>query len=230
MESLTSPDGSAAQAWSRLYDAASGKPLGQPLPGETTGFSPDGQIVLVGSVAWQVSLTNANDRLPRLGSSVRQVAFEPDGRTVVAVAEPADLRRYDLATGRVAVPISRRAERSVLSLSPDGRLSLVGEGKVAQLLQVETGREVGPQLDHSKPVSLASFAPDSKRVVTSERTAFQVWDASTGRPVGSPGSCRGIVVNLAMGPHGTVYVEESPVPDAEWGHRHIVWKEAPSRA
>ena len=66
-------------------------------------------------------------------------------------------------------------------------------------------------------------------VVTSDGTAFQVWDASTGRPVGLPRSCHGVVVNLAMGPAGTVYVEESPVTDAQWGHRHIVWKEAASR-
>ncbi len=229
VESLTGPDGMAGQAWTRLHDAASGKPVGQPLPGATTGFSPDGQMVLVGSVAWQVSLTNANDRLPRLGRSVRQVAFEPDGRTVVAVAEPAELRRCDLATGRVIDPISRRVERTILSLSPDGRLAVVGEGKIARLMQVETGREIGPPLDHSKPVGLASFAPDSKKVVTSERTSFQVWDASTGGPVGSPGSCRGIVVKVAMGPHGTIYVEESPASDAEWSHRHIVWKEGTSR-
>jgi WD40 repeat protein len=229
VESLTKPGGAAPQAWSRLHDAASGKALGQPLPGWTTGFSPDGQIILVGSVAWQAPTTDANDRLLRLGHSLRQVAFEPDGRTVVTVAGPADLRRWDLATGRIVFRLAERAGRSVLSLSPDGRLALVAEGRVARLLQVETGREVGPPLDHLILVKLASFAPDSKLVVTSEGTTFQVWDASTGRPAGVPRSCHGVVVNVAMGPAGTVYVEESPVPDAEWGHRHVVWKEAASR-
>jgi WD40 repeat protein len=229
VESLTQEGGSAPQAWSRLHDAASGKPLGQQLPGWTTGFSPDGQIVLVGSGAWNVPVSNANERLLPLGRSVRQVAFEPDGRMVVTVAGPADLCRWDLATGRVVYRLPDRAGRSVLSLSPDGRLALVAEGKVARLLRVETGREVGPPLNHLKPVTLASFSPDSKMVVTSEGTTFQVWDASTGRPAGIPRPCHGLVVTVAMGPAGAVYVEESPVPDADWGHRHIVWKDAASR-
>jgi len=229
VESLTQPGGSGQQAWSRLHDAASGKPLGQQLPGWTTGFSPDGQIVLVGPAAWHVPVTNANDRLLQLSRSVRQVAFEPGGRKVVTLAEPVDLCRWDLTTGRIVYRVPDRAGRSVLSLSPDGRLALVGEGKVARLLQVETGHELGPPLNHVKPVTLASFAPDSKMVVTSEGTTFQVWDASTGRPVGKPRSCHGLVVTVALGPASMVYVEESPAPNADWGHRHIVWKEAASR-
>src|SRR5262249_35845183 len=138
---------------------------------------------------------------------LRQVAFEPDARTVVTLVGPADLRRWDLATGRDVYQLPHRPGRSVLSLSFDGRLAVVAEGKVARLVQVETGRELGEALDHSKPATLASFAPDSKMVVTSDGTSYQVWDASTGRPIGKRQSSDGDVVAVAMGPAGAVYVE-----------------------
>jgi WD40 repeat protein len=232
VQSLTQASGSEPSAWSRLYDAQSGKPLSQQLPGSTTGFSPDGQLVVVDSVAWPVPLTNADDRLLQLDPPVVQVAFEPDGRAAVAFAGRADLRRWDLATGRVLYRLPDRKGRSVLCLSPDGRLAVVAEGKVARLLRVETGRELGEALNHSKPVVLASFAPDSKMVVASDGMTCQVWDASTGRPVGKPRSCDGNIFALAMGPAGAVYVEETHVPDAKSpnrSHRHVVFTGAANR-
>jgi WD40 repeat protein len=116
-------------------------------------------------------------------------------------------------------------------LSPDGRLAVVAEGKVARLLRVETGRELGEALDHSKRATLASFAPDSKMVVTSDGTTYQVWDASTGRTVGKRQSCDGDVVAVAMGPAGAVYVEESTnVRGIPRSRGHVVWTEAANRS
>jgi len=229
VETLTPSGGAASGAWSRIHDAASGKPWGQKLPGGTTAFSPDGQIVVVGSATWHVPVADVDDlRLPS-GRPLRLVAFESGGRAVVTVAEPADLCRWDLAAGRVVHRVPDRAGRSALGLSPDGRLAVVIEGKAARLLEIETGRELGPPLDNPKPVSLAAFAPDGRRFVTSDGTTFRTWDSTTGRPVGVPQACQGHVVAIAMGPAGTVYVEEAPAPDADWGHRHIVWKESASR-
>ncbi len=227
-ESLAEEDRSGARGWSRIHDAASGEPLSQRLPGWTSGFSPDGKSVLVGPGTWNVPVTSVNNRLLHSGRSVRQVAFEADGQTVVTLAGPADLCRWDLASGRIVYRLPGREGRSVLGLSSDGRLALVAAGNSARLLRVETGREMGPALDHKRPVTLASFSVDGKMVVTSEGTTFQVWDTSTGRPVGPPRPCHGLIVTLAMGPAGVVYVEESPAPGAESGHRHIVWKEAVS--
>jgi WD40 repeat protein len=229
VESRTNPGNPNAWVWTRLHDAVTGKPMGQPLPGSVTGFSPDGQIVLVGSIAWRLSPAHANDRLPPLDRAVRQVALAPDGRTVVTLAAPADLRRWDVASGSVIGRVPLREGTSVLCVSPDGRRALVAEGTIARIMQVETGREAGAFLNHTKPVTVASFAPDGKMLVTSEGTTLQVWDASTGRPVGGPRSCSGAVAAVAMGPGGMVYVEEAPDPNAEMGHRHVVWKEAPPR-
>src|SRR5262249_28501006 len=114
------------------------------------------EVRVVDSVAWPVPLSNADDWLLQLDPPVVQIAFESDGRTPVAFAGRADLRRWDLATGRALYRLPDRAGRSVLCLSPDGRLAVVAEGNVARLLRVETGRELDEALDHWKPVTLAS--------------------------------------------------------------------------
>jgi WD40 repeat protein len=102
---------------------------------------------------------------------------------------------------------------------------VVGDGQAGRLLEVVTGREMGTPFDHPKPVTLAAFAPDGKMVVTSEETAIRVWACTTGRPDSVPQACQGHVVGVALGPTGMVFVEESPVSHADWGHRHVVLKD-----
>ena len=92
VESGAPPGGATSRSWSRIHDAATGKPLGQKMPGETIAFSPDGELVVVGPAAWRVPVTDVDDRRLPSGRPVRLVAFEPGGRVVVTVAGPAEKR------------------------------------------------------------------------------------------------------------------------------------------
>jgi WD40 repeat protein len=224
-ESMNQDGNAAPQIWSRIHDASSGRAWGQRLPGSTIAFSPDGEIVVVGSSAWRIPIANVDDRRLPSDRPVRLVAFMPGGKTVVTVAEGSDLSRWDLATGRCVHRDPSRAGRSALCLSLDGRLAVMEDGQAARLLDVETGHDIGTPLDHPKPVTLAAFAPDGKNVVTSEGSTIRIWDCTTGHSVSGPKACQGQVVAVALGPTGMVYVEESPVPHADWGHRHVVWKD-----
>ena len=112
VESLYQPVRSVQMAWSRLYDAVWGKPLGQQLPGSTMGFSPDGQIVLVGSVAWHVPVSPVpvsivEGLLLQSSGPVRQVGVRArwaDGRHIRRASRPASLGPGDRPR---LVPVAR---------------------------------------------------------------------------------------------------------------------------
>jgi WD40 repeat protein len=224
-ESKSQAGSAASPTWSRIHDASSGRAWGQRLPGSTTAFSPDGQMVVVGSSAWRIPIANVDDRRLSSDRPVQFVAFMPGGRNVVTVTEGSELSCWDLATGRCVHKHPGRAGRSTLCLSSGGRLVVMADGQAGRLLDVETGCEMGTALDHPKPVTIAAFAPDGRKVVTSEGTTIRVWDCTTGRPDSVPQACQGHIVGVALGPTGMVYVEESPVPHADWGHRHVVLKD-----
>jgi hypothetical protein len=113
-----SPDGRRIVSGSldsnlRLWDAASGKPIGPPLKGHTdmvhsVAFSPDGRRIVSGSRDSNLRLWDAATGKP-IGPPlkghtdwVNSVAFSPDGRRIVSGSLDSNLRLWD-ATGIVAI-------------------------------------------------------------------------------------------------------------------------------
>ena len=110
-----SPDGRRIVSGSvdnslRLWDAASGKPIGPPLQGHTNSvssvaFSPDGRRIVSGSWVNSLRLWDAASGKP-IGpplqghtNSVMSVAFSPDGRRIVSGSRDNSLRLWDAASG-----------------------------------------------------------------------------------------------------------------------------------
>src|SRR5205807_3750912 len=98
-------------AAARLWDAATGQPLGSPLAHPrmilTAVFSPDGKAVLTGggnAVTGEALLWAMGGGLPP-GSplphpgAVEVVAFSPDGRTALTAGTDKTARLWDAATG-----------------------------------------------------------------------------------------------------------------------------------
>jgi WD40 repeat protein/serine/threonine protein kinase len=214
-----SPDGKAILTGgddntARLWDAATGRPIGQPLTHEwtvlTVAFSPDGKSVLTGSLdhtarLWDAATGRSIGQPLKHVHGVCAAAFHPDGKTLLTGGHERKARLWDIATGRITGPVLAHGNVvSAVAFSPDGKAILTGNwGGTAQLWDAATGRPVGPELRHQAAVKAVAYSPDGEVVLTGcEDKTARLWDAATGRPIGATLMHRAGVNAVAFNPDG----------------------------
>jgi WD40 repeat protein len=151
----------------RLWDAATGKPIGEPLRGHqeavyVASFSPDGGRIVSASQDRTARLWDAATGMP-IGepfkghqARVFGASFSPDGQRIVTASEDNTAMLWDAASGKlIRKPISHH-----------NRTYVIQEGHgVNQTAENNPGR-----------VFDATFSPDGQRVVTaSQDTSAFVW-------------------------------------------------------
>ena len=114
LHSRLNPDGRRVVSGSfdeeiRIWDAETGKPVGEPFQGHTTqvtsvAFSPDGRRVVSGSYDRTICIWDAETR-NKVGwlfqahtDLINSVAFSPDGRRVVSGSNDETIRIWDAET------------------------------------------------------------------------------------------------------------------------------------
>ena len=191
-----SPDGkrivtASRDKTARLWDAESGKQIGEPLTGHTdavlsAAFSPDGKRIVTASADKTARLWDAEsgkqigEPLTGHTDAVWSAAFSPDGKRIVTASEDKTARLWDAESGKqIGEPLTGHTD-AVMSaaFSPDGkRIVTASWDKTARLWDAEklaqairSGRSHAPSsaiFDRSSAaVGSAAFSPDGKRIVT----------------------------------------------------------------
>ena len=197
----------------RLWDAGSGRPIGEPMRFRGTvssvAFRPDGKVVAVAANGGTELRDAATGKLvvgplwePDM-TSARWAVFSPDGKTLLLAGWGRTARLWDAETGRpVGGLLGHKDDILGVAYSPDGRrVATASVDGTARLWDAATGRPSGEPMKHRSGVYATAFGPDGSLVATaSDDGTAQVWEAATGRPVGPRLVHQGPVVAVAFRP------------------------------
>jgi energy-coupling factor transporter ATP-binding protein EcfA2 len=155
-----SPDGTrivtaSRDKTARLWDAATGRPIGAPFEGHentvrSATFSPDGKRIVTASQDTTARLWDADTGKP-IGeplkgheNSVWAAAFSPDGKRIVTASDDKTARLWDAETGKpIGGPLKGHTDHvRRAAFSPDGKLIVTASAdKTARLFRIFLGTE-----------------------------------------------------------------------------------------
>jgi len=221
-----SPDGTqvitaSGDTTARIWDAGSGKPIGEPLRHEgevySAAFSPDGSRVITASRdgtarIWDAVTGKQVGQVLRHQDEVNGAAFSPDGSYIITASNDKTAQLWNASTG-MAIGKPYHHEDSVLSaaFSPDGvHVVTLSNDKSARIWNVSKGASVCEALLHGDKVTHAAFSPDGIHVVTSSSDkSARIWNLSNGARVGEILLHEEKVTHASFSPDGSRVVTSS---------------------
>jgi WD40 repeat protein/serine/threonine protein kinase len=123
----------------------------------------------------------------------------PDLRRAIRTA----LSSYALRLHTLEAVFPLPTVQILVAFSPDGKTLLFGGDQIARRLDVASGRPLGRDQTHDRPVSGGGFSPDGKLFVTSTMGGtVRVADAATGDDVGAAINVEATVKSVTFSPDG----------------------------
>jgi WD40 repeat protein len=163
-------------------------------------------ITIPGAICvWDVATRKKLHEVPNLTTNV---AFAPDGRTVVLESPKEGIRVLNMATGAVVSKV-RAKPGSAMAFTPDGKaLVSVSADEGPRLWNAASGKEVhrfkGHQTNNNR---LGGISPDGKKLAVINGNwlgdgAVRLWNVSSGEEIRHGGGHQDEVLAVAFSPSG----------------------------
>lgn len=182
----------------KIWDAASGMLIGEPLQHGEEGvsyalFSPDGKKVVTVSYEEKVRFWDAttgkrlSEPLHIAGIHLSRVQFRADGTPIAIIQAETTVQVLDITTGKpLGEPVRHRDGALSAQLSPDGtQMVTASEAFSVQLWDVASSKPLGEPLPQEWAVHFARFSEDGLRLVVSSQETSQVWDLTSRKAIGA---------------------------------------------
>lgn len=187
-----------------LLSVTDDKAIAHPGAVEGVGFSPDGQLLVVGGGwtvrFWDLAAGQGAGSLFAEGS-VKNVVYSPDGQTMMSSGYES-IRFWDVATGDRTSPIAGIETGMTADYSPDGKMLAVGVDRAVRLFDVETGEEI-KLIAEGKYTSKIRFSQDGQVLAVKLDEEVEIWEVETGELRGSLKEGGAKVNDIAISPDGT---------------------------
>lgn len=145
-------------------------------------FSPDGKTLAIDKELWDTHTFKEIKPLTEDQTSMRALAFSPDGTTLITSTVRDSIILWNLKTGQSEnIPIGDTDFLNTLGFSPDGK-TIMCRGKrsnTVALWNTETGEQITVLSGNKHVVNSVAYSPDGKTIASSCYEMICIWDAKT---------------------------------------------------
>ena len=145
-------------------------------------FSPDGKILAIDKKLWDTHTFKEIRSLTEDQTSMRALAFSPDGTTLITDTVRNFIILWNLKTGEnKSIPIRHTSYLNTLGFSPDGKTIVCrgNRGNTVALWNTETGEQITVLSGNKYVVDSVAYSPDGNTMASSCYDMICIWDAKT---------------------------------------------------